>query len=107
MDSNSGGETWRPVTATRSGPKARRGLTLHLVDDAGAQRLLEGSGRERGQALDSFDGGVQDVRRIVLELGDRLLVHLQRLIRDEEEAEHARSLAEELDARLDERGGLG
>ena len=26
MDSNSGGETWRPVTATRIGPKATRGL---------------------------------------------------------------------------------
>ena len=38
--------------------EGQAGLDAHLVDDACAQRLLEGRGRELGQALDGLDGGV-------------------------------------------------
>ena len=69
-------------------PEGQAGLDAHLVDDASTQRLLKGSGRELGQALDGFDGGVQNVRRVVLELRDGLLIHLQRVVGDEKEAEH-------------------
>ena len=44
-DSNSGGDTLRPVTAIRTGPKATRGLSSELLDQRLAQGRLDVGGR--------------------------------------------------------------
>lgn len=60
-----------------------------------ARSDLEDGGRELGSGLDGLDGGVQDVHGVVLSLR-RPSRPSPRVVGNEEEAKHARGLAEEL-----------
>ena len=110
IDSNSGGETRRPETATRSGPKATRGLSPSPSIEGVAQGGLDRFVRPLGLAGRSSSAPSDAASTSPAFVGQRrarvVLDHQRRGIR-EQEAEHARRLAEQLHALLHERRGLG
>ncbi len=105
IDSNSGGETRRPVTATRTGPKAWRGLRPRLVDQRGSQRRLDrGGDPSPGSAASASCAAPSDLAAVVVERLDGV-GRVDREVRlvDEQEAEHVDDLGELVDPLGDQR----
>ena len=81
MDSNSGGDTRRPVTATRSGPKANLGLMPRPSTIAARRAASIALRRPRGDAFQRGERGVEHLRRVVLQRGDGLVLDDEGVVR--------------------------
>ena len=91
--------------ANRSEGHAR--LDIHTFNNQLTEGMLQSLGCEGAVVvLDVMDRRVQNLRRILLELRYGLFIQLKRIVFGEEEAQHSRSLAQQLDAGLDERRGM-
>ena len=90
-DSNSGGDTFRPVTAIRTGPKATPRLELELLDQRLAQRGLDARRSTTTRAPTSASCAARTTSRPASSSSSTCV---ERRLVDEQEAEHRRGLGE-------------
>ena len=107
MDSNSGGEIRRPEIAVRTGPNASRGLMPRSSTSACFSAAWMFSGGPVRDRLERGQRGVQHLGEVLRQALAGVVGDVDRVVGLEQEGQHLRRLAEQGDALLDQRRGLG